>query len=157
MPGGKGNSPVRHLFVFESKSQPVAPRSVFYRRLGRNGLWAAGFILIGLAIGMAGYMWFESMSAIDAFVNAAMILASMGPMGNLSTSGGKIFAGIYAIFSGLLIFAIAGIVLAPLLHRFLHRFHVQDDTPEKTPARHQNVTPAGQKDIKSKRAPGSRK
>jgi len=118
---------MRHLFVFESKEQPLAaPRSFALRLLG-NALWSAGFILIWLLIGMAGYGGFEGMGVVDSFVNAAMILSGMGPVQTLNTVGGKIFAGFYAILSGIVIFGIAGLALAPLYHRMLHRFHLQDD------------------------------
>jgi hypothetical protein len=118
---------VRHLFHFESRGQPLAPRGSFAMRLARNGLWSAGFIVIWLIVGMAGYKGFEGMSLIDAFVNAAMILSGMGPVTVLNTDGGKIFAGLYAIISGIVIFGIAGIALAPLFHRMMHKFHLQDD------------------------------
>lgn len=80
----------------------------------------------GMAIGMAGYMLSEGMGVVDAFVNAAMILSGMGPVGELKTAGGKIFAGFYAIFSGLVIVIATGFVLAPILHRVLHAFHVEE-------------------------------
>ncbi|MBI3672259.1 MAG: hypothetical protein HY245_02295 [Rhizobiales bacterium] len=118
---------MRHLLDFEHRNQPVAPASKFASRLRRSGLWAAGIIVAALAIGMAGYMGFEGMGLIDAFVNAAMILSGMGPLAPLVTPGGKIFAGLYAIFSGLLIIGVASLVLAPVFHRILHRFHVEDD------------------------------
>lgn len=117
-----------HLFHFEARHQPVAGRNAFARRLARNALWGLGFIIAGLIIGMAGYVAFEGMGIVDAFLNAAMILSSMGPVQPLMTTGGKIFAGIYALLSGVFIFAIAGIVLAPLFHRMMHKFHLQDDT-----------------------------
>jgi hypothetical protein len=75
---------------------------------------------------MAGDLGFEGMGLVDAFANAAMILSGMGPLTPLQTDGGKIFAGLYAIASGLLIFGVAGLVLAPVFHRLLHRFHVDD-------------------------------
>jgi hypothetical protein len=87
-------------------------------------IWA-GLTLFGLSIGMAGYAFFEGMSLTDAYVNAAMILSGMGPLGELKSTGGKIFAGSYAIFSGLLIVIATGFVLAPVFHRVLHRFHVE--------------------------------
>lgn len=121
---------MKHLFRFERRNEPLASGQQFSSRLLSNGLWALGVVVAALAIGMAGYMGFESMSAVDAFVNAAMILSGMGPMTQLATDAGKIFAGIYAIFCGLLIFAVAGLILAPVFHRILHRFHVKDDTPE---------------------------
>lgn len=118
---------MRHPLRFESRRQPLAPHSSFAMRLFHNALWSAGFIVIWLVIGMAGYSGFEGMSLVDAFVNAAMILSGMGPVQALNTDGGKIFAGIYAIISGIVIFGIAGLALAPLYHRMLHRFHLQDD------------------------------
>lgn len=119
--------PVRTPSVtgFERRGQPVASRRKFLARMGRAiGLWlllTAG----GLAIGIAGYAYFESMSLVDAFVNAAMILSGMGPMGELKSTGGKVFAGLYAMFSGLVIIIATGFVLAPIFHRVLHRFHVE--------------------------------
>lgn len=77
-------------------------------------------------IGMTGYMLTEGMSAVDAFVNASMILSGMGPVSELKTTGGKLFAGFYAIFSGLVIVIATGFVLAPLAHRLLHIFHVEE-------------------------------
>ena len=118
---------MRQLFHFESKGQPLAAPSSFALRLMRNAVWCAGVVLIWLVIGMAGYGGFEGMSTVDSFVNAAMILSGMGPVQTLNTTGGKIFAGLYAIISGIVIFGIAGIALAPLYHRMLHRFHLQDD------------------------------
>lgn len=115
-----------HLFHFERRHEPLASAKRFTSRLRRNGLWAAALILAALAIGMSGYMGFEHMGLVDAFANAAMILSGMGPLTPLTTVAGKIFAGLYAIFSGLLIFGIAGLALAPVFHRVLHRFHVKD-------------------------------
>jgi hypothetical protein len=118
---------MRHLFHFESKGQPLAAPQSFAMRLMRNALWSLGIIVIWLIIGMVGYGGLEGMSVVDAFVNAAMILSGMGPVQTLNTVAGKIFAGFYAIISGIVIFGIAGIALAPLYHRMLHRFHLQDD------------------------------
>lgn len=88
------------------------------------GLWLA-VTLFGLVIGVASYAKFEGMSMVDAYVNAAMILSGMGPVGELKTTGGKLFAGTYAIFSGLVIVIATGFILAPIFHRVLHRFHVE--------------------------------
>ena len=110
---------------FEHRSHPVASRHKFARHMLRAiGLWIL-LTLAGLAIGMAGYAYFERMSATDAYVNAAMILSGMGPVGELKTTGGKIFAGSYAILSGLIIVIATGFVLAPIFHRVLHHFHVE--------------------------------
>jgi hypothetical protein len=88
------------------------------------GLWMI-LTLVGLAIGILGYAEFEDMSFVDAYVNAAMILSGMGPIGELKSTAGKVFAGSYAIFSGLIIVIATGFVLAPIFHRVLHRFHVE--------------------------------
>jgi hypothetical protein len=84
-----------------------------------------GLTVFGLTIGMAGYAFFEGMSILDAYVNAAMILSGMGPLGELKTAAGKIFAGSYAIFSGLLIVIATGFVLSPVFHHVLHAFHLE--------------------------------
>ncbi|MBC8038326.1 MAG: hypothetical protein H7X89_14025 [Rhizobiales bacterium] len=117
---------MKSLFHYEHRREPVAPAARFSSRLARNASWALGIIVVVLAIGMAGYMGFEGMGAVDAFANAAMILSGMGPLTPLTTDGGKVFAGLYAIACGLLIFGIAGLVLAPVFHRLLHRFHVDE-------------------------------
>ncbi len=110
---------------FERHGQPVASRRKFLVRMGYAiGLWLF-LTTVGLAVGIAGYAYFEGMSFVDAFVNAAMILSGMGPMGELKTTGGKVFAGLYAIFSGLIIIVATGFVLGPIFHRVLHRFHVE--------------------------------
>lgn len=110
---------------FEQRGHPLASRRKFARRmLVAIGLWGI-LTFVGLAVGMAGYAYFEGMSFVDAYVNAAMILSGMGPLGELKTTGGKIFAGSYAIFSGLIIVIATGFVLAPIFHRVLHRFHVE--------------------------------
>ena len=117
----------RHWLRYESKHQPLLPPKQFAARLGRN--FAAASLLIGasLAAGMVGYSSFEGMGWIDAFANASMILSGMGPLAPLQTPGGKVFAGAYALFSGLVLIVATGVVLAPVLHRMLHQFHVGDD------------------------------
>jgi hypothetical protein len=112
--------------MFEHRSKPLLPRRQFYARLA----WSAGIgllvIAFALGIGMVGYRAFEPMSWVDAFVNAAMILSGMGPVSSLQTDGGKIFAGCYALFSGLAFLTSLGIIFAPALHRFLHKFHAEE-------------------------------
>jgi hypothetical protein len=110
---------------FERRRQrPLSRRRFAGRMLKAIGLWCV-LAVVGLAIGMAGYAGFEGMSLTDSYVNAAMILSGMGPMGELKTAAGKIFAGSYAIFSGLLLIIATGFVLAPIFHRVLHHFHVE--------------------------------
>jgi hypothetical protein len=119
--------PLRGLSAirFEHRGQPVASRRKFlFRMLIAIGLWIV-LTIVGLAIGIAGYAAFEGMSFVDAYVNAAMILSGMGPLGELKTTAGKVFAGSYAILSGLIIVIATGFVLAPIFHRILHRFHVE--------------------------------
>jgi hypothetical protein len=116
---------MRRLLDFERHHHPLLSRRRFAgRMLTAIGLWLA-LAAVGLVIGMAGYAGFEGMSLADAYVNAAMILSGMGPVGELKTTGGKIFAGTYALFSGLVIIVATGFVLAPIFHRVLHRFHVE--------------------------------
>jgi len=88
--------------------------------------WAI-LTLAGLAIGMSGYLYFEGMSVPDAFVNAAMILSGMGVFDDLKNANAKIFAGFYAMLSGLIILIATGLVLAPVLHRIMHRLHIEDE------------------------------
>jgi TRAP-type C4-dicarboxylate transport system permease small subunit len=105
----------------------LASRDVLYARLSRNGRWGLLVIIIAMAVGMAGYMFFGGMNLEQAFANAAMILSGMGPLDKLDTSAGLYFEGIYALASGLIFFAVAGLVLSPLLHRILHSFHLEDE------------------------------
>ena len=114
------------LTRFEHRRQKLIPMRRFALRMGRAMLLWLALTLVGLCIGMAGYAASEGMSALDAFVNAAMILSGMGPVSELKTSSGKLFAGFYAIFSGLFVVIATGFVLAPVLHRVLHSFHVEE-------------------------------
>jgi hypothetical protein len=111
----------------------LASRAVFAARLWANGIRALSVVVVSLAVGMAGYMWFGRMGLAEGFANAAMILSGMGPLSQLATAGGQIFEGLYALVCGLVFFAVAGLVLAPMLHRLLHRFHLEDtaEGPEK--------------------------
>ncbi|HEV2390767.1 MAG TPA: hypothetical protein VG146_00245 [Verrucomicrobiae bacterium] len=101
------------------------PSPVFYARVARSAGAALVIILGSLGLGMTGYHAFEKMSWLDSFLNAAMILSGMGPVGPLQTSAGKLFAGCYALFSGLAFVSALGVVFAPIFHRFLHKFHLE--------------------------------
>ena len=113
--------------MLERRHEKLLPKKAFYRRLAAYGAAALGFILVSLVIGILGYRHFEGMPWIDAYVNAAMILGGMGPVGELHTEGGKLFAGSYALYSGLMAIVIVGIMAAPVLHRFLHRFNLESE------------------------------
>lgn len=116
---------------FEHRSQPLLPASAFASRMVWSLAAGAALILVSLAAGMAGYAHFEGLASIDAFVNAAMILSGMGPLAQPQSVGGKLFAGFYALYSGFVILLAAGIAFAPIVHRFMHRFHLE--TPEDSP------------------------
>src|SRR5438105_2545282 len=116
--------------MFEHRRQPLIPRRLFYVRMARGATLGLAIILVSLGIGMAGYHFLERMSWLDAFVNAAMILSGMGPLGPLQTSAGKFFAGCYALYSGLALITTAGVVFAPIFHRFLHKFHLHLNAKE---------------------------
>ena len=116
---------------YERRSQRLASPEVFRRRLVTSGTVGLALVAVSLAIGIAGYMGFEGLAFVDAFLNAAMILSGMGPLHNPATTGGKIFAGLYALYSGLAVLAIAAIVFAPVIHRILHRFHIEEADDEK--------------------------
>jgi hypothetical protein len=114
------------MLQFERRHERLIPVRVFVRRISRAVLLWLALTMAGLGIGMIGYAASEGMSGVDAFVNAAMILSGMGPVTELKTAGGKLFAGFYAIFSGLFVVIATGFVLAPILHRVLHSFHIEE-------------------------------
>jgi hypothetical protein len=117
----------RHLLRYESRHQPLLSRRAFAERLAVNFLVASLLIGLSLLAGMLGYCYFEGMDWIDAFVNAAMILSGMGPLTPPQTWSGKLFAGLYALYSGLALLLATGIVLTPIIHRMLHRFHLEEE------------------------------
>ena len=122
------NDPLSWLFPwFEHHGQPLAPRWTFARRLAINVALGLAIILVSLVIGMIGYRYFEGMGAIKAFGAAAMILGGMGPYSEPTTNGGEIFAGLYAIYCGLLLIGVTGLILSPVFHRVMHQLHLPDD------------------------------
>jgi hypothetical protein len=114
------------LPTFEHRSEPVISPQRFAVRLLQTAIIALALIAVSLLIGMIGYRAFEGLSWIDAFLNASMLLGGMGPVNMPVTNGGKLFAGIYALYCGLAVIAVAGVILSPIAHRILHRFHVED-------------------------------
>jgi hypothetical protein len=117
--------------MFEHRTDPLLPWSAFLRRLATSTILGLSLILVSLAVGMTGYHVFESLAWLDAFVNAAMILSGMGPLAQPQTTYGKLFAGLYALYSGLAVVMIAGITFAPVVHRFLHHIHVEKNTEDE--------------------------
>ena len=115
----------------ERKSQKLASIDVYRRRLRQSVLVGLAMVAISLAIGMAGYAFFEGLGWIDSFLNASMILSGMGPVHNPDSTGGKLFAGIYALYSGFAVLVIAAVMFAPAVHRMLHRFHLQTEEDEE--------------------------
>ncbi len=112
---------------YEHVSQPVAPWPHFVQRQLRSLGLGGVLIVVSLAVGMLGYHSLVGLSWIDAYENAAMILAGMGPMAAPASTAGKIFAGTYALYSGIAVLAVAGVIAAPLVHRFMHRMHADTD------------------------------
>jgi len=114
--------------MYESRIEPIATRRRFLARMLRHAALAAAVVLGSLFMGMAGYVYFEHLTWLDAFVDASMLLGGMGPVHNPQTAGGKLFAGFYALYSGLVFLVTVGVVLAPVLHRALHKFHWAKET-----------------------------
>mgnify|MGYP001562046407 CR=1 FL=1 len=113
-------------FAFEHKNEPLLPRNLFVRRALNHLLLGISIIIISLAIGILGYHFIGNFSWIDSLLNASMILGGMGPVGELKTDWGKFFASMYALFSGIVFLVTVGIVIAPVVHRFLHTMHIEE-------------------------------
>ncbi len=111
--------------MYEHRSQPLLSLRLYVRRLLRHGLFALAVTLGSLLLGVLGYHLTEGMTWLDSLLNASMILAGMGPASPLLTAGGKLFASFYALFSGVVFLIVAAILLAPLVHRFLHRMNLE--------------------------------
>jgi hypothetical protein len=117
--------------MFEHKSWPLLPRWKFFRRLAGSAGIVAAIVAFSLFLGSAGYHYFDDLPWIDALLNASMILAGMGPVDPVKTTAAKLFATFYALYSGIAFLTMVGILMAPLLHRFLHRFHLEMSQREK--------------------------
>lgn len=112
--------------MYESKNQPVLPQQKFLQRLTNHLSAACAILIASLALGMVGYVNLEHLSLVDAFLNAAMLLGGMGPVNAPQTEVGKLFAGFYALYAGLVFIVTAALVFTPMLHRLLHKFHLDD-------------------------------
>lgn len=106
----------------------LLPRQEFLHRLAWSMTVGVALIALSLCIGIMGYHWLGGLSWIDAFLDASMILSGMGPISPLHTNAAKIFAGCYALYCGIALISTAGIMIAPLIHRYLHKFHLEDDS-----------------------------
>jgi len=114
------------MIKFEHHRDALLPRKLFFRRLLRWGAIGGAVIFGSLAIGVCGYHYFEHLSWIDSLLNASMILGGMGPVDPVKTRVGKLFASFYALYSGLALISVAGLMLTPIFHRFLHKFHIDN-------------------------------
>jgi hypothetical protein len=128
--------------MYERRWEPPITRRAFLARMARHGGFAAGVLAVSLAVGIVGYHAFERLSVVDGFLNSAMLLGGMGPVDPPKTTPGKLFAGIYALYAGLIVITVASLVGAPIFHRLLHRFHWEeqekkdaedDDSPSPKP------------------------
>ena len=109
--------------MYESRHQKLLTRGLFFHRILKHAAVAVGLVGISLLLGMCGYMGFEHLSAIDAFLNCAMLLGGMGPVNAPVTDAGKLFAGVFALYAGLVFLVCAALLLTPVVHRLLHHFH----------------------------------
>ena len=115
------------MFRYESRADTLISKAAFLRRLGHSFLVVLLLVGISLGVGMLGYSCLEKLSLTDSFLNASMILGGMGPVNPMTTEGGKIFAGLYALYSGLAFLVLTGLLFAPIAHRILHSFHYDAD------------------------------
>ena len=114
--------------MYEQKSQPLLSSKEFYKRLSKNFLWASLILSLSLLVGVLGYHWLGHIGWVDSFLNASMILTGMGPIdGKELSNAAKFFASFYALYSGVAFLSTIAVFFAPVVHRFMHRFHLQDD------------------------------
>jgi hypothetical protein len=112
--------------MLEKRSVHLLSPRQFAVRVARHGAVSAGIVVLSLLLGMAGYHVFEGLGAVDAFLDSAMLLGGMGPVHTPTTTSGKVFAGLYALYAGLVFLVSAGVVAAPIVHRTLHHFHLDE-------------------------------
>ncbi|MES2774271.1 MAG: hypothetical protein V4722_08810 [Bacteroidota bacterium] len=119
---------IKEHLMYEHKSQPLAPKKVYYDRLRRNMLFSFVILFICLSIGTLGFKFTcTGVALIDAFHNASMLLSGMGPVLDVNKMGvgAKVFSSCYALFSGVAFITTIGILVAPAVHRFFHRLHLE--------------------------------
>jgi hypothetical protein len=112
--------------MFETHHEPLLEQPVFRRRVARHGRLAFSLVATSLAIGIAGFHWLAGESWLDAYLNSAMLLGGMGPVGTIEGPLGKLFAGAYALFAGLVFLGAGAVFLVPIVHRWLHKLHLEE-------------------------------
>ncbi|MEW6702482.1 MAG: hypothetical protein AB1298_07170 [Bacteroidota bacterium] len=118
------------ILGFEHKNEPLLPKNLFVKRAIKHLFIGAAAIFVSLTIGIFGYHFVEGFTWIDSLLNASMILGGMGPVGEMHTDNGKIFASMYALFSGIIFLVTVGIIIAPVVHRFLHSMHIDEKSDD---------------------------
>jgi hypothetical protein len=117
--------------MYESRREPLLPRRQFVQRVLRHLGLALGLLLVSLGAGMLGYHLLERLPWLDGFLNSAMLLGGMGPVDPPKTGAGKLFAGLYALYAGLVFIVSAALIFTPVMHRLMHRLHWdEDETPD---------------------------
>ena len=132
-------SALKHLFKFEHRKQPLVSKQSFVKRLAFAAVLSTLLLAVWTAVGMIGYHVLAGLGWVDAFLNSAMIVGGMGPVDVLNNQPAKVFAGFYAIFSGVIFLSIFGLLIGPVFHRFLHRFHLDTDGREES--QHNSIEP----------------
>lgn len=118
--------------MYEHRTAPLLPIPAFLRRLGSHVAVGLGIGAVSLLIGTLGYRHLGGMPWIDAFLNSAMLLGGMGQIGNVDSTGGKLFAAFFSLYAGIVLITVASIMLAPVVHRLLHRLHLESDGAEES-------------------------
>lgn len=117
--------------MFERRHQPMISRAEFIRRLGRFSALGVAIVVGSWAAGACGYHYLQGLGWLDSILNAAMILGGLGPVNEITRTGAKVFASFYALYSGLVFLVVSGLLLAPIFHRFIHRFHIDLDNEDR--------------------------
>ncbi len=112
--------------MYEHRTAPVVSRAAFIRRMVRHGGYVLELALFSIAVGMAGFHFLALESWLDSFLNTTMLLGGMGPVGEIRSSVGKLFAGLFALYAGLVFIAAFALLTAPVLHRLVHKFHAEE-------------------------------
>lgn len=110
---------------FEQRHECLAPKPVFLSRVARSGVASLTLIAVTLVVGTAGHHWIADLAWLDAFHQASMLLSWMGPVANVTGTAAIVFDSFYALFCGVMLLAAAGVMFAPVVHRFMHRFHLE--------------------------------